>query len=95
MKLLKYGLPLLVVAIIAIVLISPEKQKNSSVVQTNESQNIEASDMSKISPQEFDRLLSSGEYTVIDVRTPEEIAEGKITSDALEINFYDESFYFF
>ena len=38
MKLLKYGLPLLVVAIIAIVLISPGKQKNSSVVQTNESE---------------------------------------------------------
>lgn len=92
MKLLKYGLPLLVVAIIAIALISPGKQKNSSIVQTNESQDIEASDISKISPQEFDRLLSSGEYTVIDIRTPEEIAEGKITNDALEINFYDENF---
>jgi rhodanese-related sulfurtransferase len=45
-----------------------------------------------VSSQDFKERAQSGNYTVIDVRTPEEISEGKITSNALEINFYDNDF---
>ncbi len=47
---------------------------------------------SAVSPYMFTELYNTGEYVVIDVRTPGEIAEGKIVQDALEINFYDEDF---
>lgn len=40
----------------------------------------------------FAQLIESDEYIVIDVRTPEEIAEGKIIDRADEIDFYDEDF---
>lgn len=45
-----------------------------------------------ISPAEFSTKLNTGAYTTIDIRTPEEIAEGKITADALELDFYAPDF---
>ena len=45
-----------------------------------------------ISPALFEELYNTGKTTVIDIRTPQEIAEGKIFDDALEINFYDTDF---
>lgn len=45
-----------------------------------------------VSQDEFKQLMSSlPNYQLIDVRTPEEIAEGKIDG-ALEMNFYDSNF---
>ena len=45
-----------------------------------------------VSQDEFKQLISSlPYYQLIDVRTPEEIAEGKIDG-ALEMNFYDSNF---
>jgi len=40
----------------------------------------------------FHFLMKTRDFTIIDVRTPEEIAEGKIIEDALEIDFYDDDF---
>lgn len=48
--------------------------------------------MHSVSPDEFEALGRSGEYTVIDIRTPEEIAKGKVFADALEIDFYEPDF---
>ncbi len=45
-----------------------------------------------VDPTLFQELYDTGEMTVIDVRTPQEIAEGKIFEDALEIDFYNENF---
>jgi|GEM_PF-555183 len=40
----------------------------------------------------FEEHIKKEEFTIIDVRTTEEIAEGKIIDSALEINFYDDDF---
>lgn len=45
-----------------------------------------------VNPTEFQKLALSGNYTVIDVRTPQEIADGKIIDSALEIDFYKNDF---
>jgi rhodanese-related sulfurtransferase len=45
-----------------------------------------------ISPQSFQELYNTKETIVIDIRTAPEIAEGKIFSEALEIDFYKENF---
>lgn len=45
-----------------------------------------------ISPTLFEEKLASGIYTVVDVRTPEEIADGKVSSTALELDFYAPDF---
>ena len=42
-----------------------------------------------INNSEFKERLESGEYILIDLRSPEEINFGKISPDALEIDFYD------
>ncbi len=42
--------------------------------------------------QDFLNFFDSDEYIMLDVRTPEEIAEGKINKGALEIDYYDEDF---
>lgn len=41
---------------------------------------------------EFKEKMETGAYQVIDVRTPREIAQGKIIKSALEINFYAKDF---
>lgn len=40
---------------------------------------------------DFKEAIANG-YTVIDVRTPEEFADGSIAADALNIDYYDEDF---
>lgn len=97
MKILKYGIPILLAIIVIIALTSTGKQKNNS--QQNQSDSLIQSEFvedrslaTTIEPRVFEQLINSGEYTVIDVRTPEERALGKITPDALEIDFYDDTF---
>lgn len=41
---------------------------------------------------ELHELLQDADVIVLDVRTPKEISQGKITSKALEANFYDDTF---
>lgn len=45
-----------------------------------------------ISVTELHKLLEKGDITVLDVRTPKEIAQGKITKTALEANFFEDDF---
>ena len=45
-----------------------------------------------ITVAEFHELLQNEAVIVLDVRTPEEVSQGKITSNALEANFYDATF---
>ncbi|MFZ2303750.1 MAG: rhodanese-like domain-containing protein [Minisyncoccia bacterium] len=47
--------------------------------------------MNNILPEEAQKIIQSGQATVIDVRTPSEFAERHI-SGAMNINIYDESF---
>ncbi|MCX7729361.1 MAG: rhodanese-like domain-containing protein [Bacteroidia bacterium] len=44
-----------------------------------------------VSPQEFQTLMSEKNTIVLDVRTPEEVSEGKI-SNAVNIDFYSNTF---
>lgn len=46
----------------------------------------------KVGVEEFEAMALSNGYTVIDLRTPQETAAGKITADALEIDFYEDDF---
>lgn len=45
-----------------------------------------------VSSSLFKEIMDHPETVVIDVRTPEEIADGKILDHALEINFYEKNF---
>jgi len=45
-----------------------------------------------ISPITFQEKMESGEYTIVDVRTPEEYTEQRIGVEALSVNFYDTDF---
>jgi len=45
-----------------------------------------------VSRQEFQNFLGNPETILIDLRTPEETKEGKITPNAREIDFYDQNF---
>jgi len=47
---------------------------------------------SQLSLRDFSIKAKSGEYTILDVRTPEEIAEYKPFADAVELDFYEEDF---
>ncbi len=47
---------------------------------------------SSLSVEQFLIEVEQDDRVVIDIRTPEEIAEGKVIADALEIDFYDETF---
>lgn len=45
-----------------------------------------------VSVTELHELLEGNEVTVLDVRTPKEIAQGKITTTALEADFFEDNF---
>lgn len=45
-----------------------------------------------LSPAEFAKQADKKEVTVIDIRTPEEVAEGKVVADALELDYYSPDF---
>ncbi|MCH7850677.1 MAG: rhodanese-like domain-containing protein [Nanoarchaeota archaeon] len=45
-----------------------------------------------INNTDFKEKLDSGDYILIDLRTPEETATGKINPDALERDFYNPNF---
>ncbi len=45
-----------------------------------------------ISVTELHDLLENDEVLMLDVRTPKEVAEGKIKSTALEADFFEDSF---
>ncbi len=45
-----------------------------------------------VSVTELHSLLADENITVLDVRTPKEIAQGKITTNALEADFFEDNF---
>lgn len=45
-----------------------------------------------VTPAQFEALAASGEYTVIDVRTEEEAAGGKVIANAKVIDYYKPNF---
>jgi rhodanese-related sulfurtransferase len=67
---------------------------NSEQTSSNANQNstqTEAQICEAISAAEFKAGIAAGSVQVLDVRTPQETAEGKIDG-AIEINFYDNDF---
>lgn len=44
-----------------------------------------------VSPQEFQKFINDKNTILVDVRTPEEVSEGKI-SNAINIDFYSSTF---
>ena len=81
MKLRSY-IVIIIIIIAGFVILRPEQPQVEVVNQV----------VSQVTVSEFTTLLESGEYQVIDLRTPEEIAEGKVTPDALEIDYFAEDF---
>lgn len=45
-----------------------------------------------VSVKELQEILQKENILLIDVRTPEEIAQGKISSNAAEVNYYEADF---
>ena len=52
----------------------------------------QAQTLERVDPDAFQAAYETGQYQVIDVRTPEEFAEGRIFEDAELINFYGSDF---
>ena len=81
----------IVAVIIGCGLVAAAMQHNAQPKQiVTESDTVSA--VGSVSPEQFEELAKTGEYTVIDIRTPEEIAEGKVFADALELNYYAPNF---
>jgi len=90
MKKMTYIIIGLIVFILIIFIIRQQKN-NLTLSDVRTSQEIQiVSEL--ISPDQFKELAETGNYTVIDIRTPKEINEGKIIDTALEIDFYEETF---
>lgn len=82
-----------IIILFLVVLFSCKTQSNKEEKVVDEAgvENLEVVNK-VIDKEEFKQLMNSLEsYQLIDVRTPEEIAEGKIDG-ALEMNFYDSNF---
>lgn len=60
-------------------------------INTVEVNSVEADGIINVSADEFRNLISTGSGIVLDVRTPEETAQGHIDNASI-INFYDEDF---
>ncbi len=71
--------PLLLIAIFSLALFSCKKAEDSSSV------------IELITVEDMDSLLEMGKVQLVDVRTPDEYAEGHIEG-ALNINFNDDNF---
>ncbi|PTX63429.1 rhodanese-related sulfurtransferase [Kordia periserrulae] len=52
----------------------------------------DTSQQKDVTVTELHELLQNEDIIVLDVRTPQEIADGKITSTALEADFFEENF---
>lgn len=52
----------------------------------------EISNYDSITLAQYEQLVEEKNVTVIDVRTPEEVSQGKMVEDALELNFYATDF---
>ncbi len=68
-----------------------EKNVENSI-QISEKKMKMPQDFSAMDADVFAKLMKSEQYTVIDIRTPQEIAQGKILKNALEIDYYAENF---
>ncbi|MCB0537569.1 MAG: rhodanese-like domain-containing protein [Bacteroidetes bacterium] len=81
------------IALLFLVFVSCKTQNNKVENKEVKTEVVTEEVISKVvSQDEFKQLMSSlPNYQLIDVRTPEEIAEGKIDG-ALEMNFYDSNF---
>ena len=97
-----FGILMLSGLIIAIALIGVYKfdylsSKDKYNVDGNKIENIEKSEIEKsgsaklLSPVEFREKVDSGEYVVVDIRTPEEFHDGHIKG-AINIDFYSPDF---
>lgn len=68
-------------------LLSCDAQKNTSNTQTETNDKFTLT----IDVDEFSQLISDGNTQLLDVRTPEEVAQGKI-KDAINVNVMDGNF---
>jgi len=66
------------------------EQQPASRAETT--QNLPDTEIKSVSLYEFKKLMAKPKYTLIDIRTPEETAQGKIQSSAIEIDFYADDF---
>ncbi len=69
---------------------SQVQQKEQSALSAAKS--VEEKVFVRISPEDFAQKSASGEYTVIDVRTPQEYAQARITDNALNIDINGDDF---
>ncbi len=72
-----------------------DKQEEKNVVQATDivEEVLFAPFFSSITETEFNqKLKGKADMVVIDIRTPDEIIQGKITEDPLEIDYYKENF---
>jgi rhodanese-related sulfurtransferase len=81
-----------IIFVVTLVIIGAFVYQKSANKTSTDDQVATQQTLATISPVEFKQRAESGEYTMIDVRTPQEIDEGKIDLVALEIDFYEPNF---
>ncbi|HTO17194.1 MAG TPA: rhodanese-like domain-containing protein [Edaphocola sp.] len=72
-------------------LVSCQAQNQDEVNHEPQSQTQNKSKYSVLSQSEFEKAISSGDKTIVDVRTPEEYNEGHI-KNARNIDYFDSDF---
>lgn len=88
-------LKLIYLATVSFIFVSCAAQNNSvedkNTSAQNEAPTVEETVCKAISTEEFKEGIGAGSVQILDVRTPQETAQGKI-DNAIEINYYDADF---
>ncbi len=71
--------------------ISCKKKKTGQKVQTEQTASSEDKFLKDVNPKEFKQIINSQDVIILDVRTPQEVAQGHIEGCSM-INYLDESF---
>lgn len=77
--------------LLSLMLVSCESQSQSQATTTQAAPEVPRGPFENIDAPDFKKLMANPNTVVIDVRTPGEIAEGKIEG-ALEMDFYQPDF---
>lgn len=84
--------PTIIAVVIGVLLLGGVYYLKTMPASNTETGTDKSQSFTSITPAEFAKKAESKDVTVIDIRTPEEIVEGKVATDALELDYYSADF---